>query len=249
MKMKRIGTAFSGMLLAVSMAVICGFLQVQAAESQRGRIEIVYLCGSGKTGIQGAEFSAVQVADAKVSQGDIVYTLKTEYRDADKNLPDPMTPQFRENGNIAGELLDLYQKSGRNDAWIQKTNSEGKTVISDCPAGIYLIWQSGGNGESAGYETALPFLAELPFRESSEKSWNWERQVYPKTAEKAKNNVSLTQEAVPSVPSQKQEAVPERPERGQGTGDESGMWGYFLLSVGAVAGLFLIRRHRSRTRN
>lgn len=248
--MKRRGTAFLGVLLALCSAVSGIFLQVQAAESQRGRIEIVYRCGTEGPGIQGAEFSAVQIADAEVNQEVAVYTLKQVYRDEDKSLPDPMTPQFRENGKIAENLLSIYQSNQRTDAWIQKTNSEGRAIFPDCPAGIYLIWQSGGDGESAGYETALPFLAELPFREAAEKSWEWKRQVYPKTAEKPRSDVPLMKkEESPALAKEREEMVAERPERGQGTGDESGMWGYLLLAAGAAAGLFLIQRYKSRKRN
>ncbi len=257
--MKRKGTALLGMLL-IAIAVMAGgvpggggmekiqnaecLLQVQAAESRRGEITVVYACDGGKTPVPDAEFSVVQIADAKVEKESVTYTLKKEYQDGEKELPDPMTPQFREDENIAEDLLQIYEKNGRKDARIRRTSSEGRAVFSDCPAGIYLIWQSGEDGVSSGYETALPFLAELPFRESSEKNRTWERTVYPKTAakprteEKEKNTV-LLQSAGPSDP-EPEPITGEKPERGQGTGDESRMAWYLLLAAGAAAGLFLV---------
>ncbi len=249
--MKRIQNAVS--LPNERMGERGGILQVQAAESRRGEITVVYVCGSAKTPIPDAEFSIVPIADAKVEKESVTYTLKKEYLDGEEKLPDPMTPQFRENENIAGDLLKAYEKNGRKDAWIRKTNSEGRAVFSDCPAGIYLIWQSGGDGASSGYETALPFLAELPFRDSAEKKRVWERMVYPKTAarpgtgEEKEDLQEMTVSVVPPAGSSDPEPEPiagEKPERGQGTGDDSAMIWYFLMMAGA-AGLLGVwcRKH------
>lgn len=232
-----------------------GILQVQAAESRRGEITVVYVCGSAKTPIPDAEFSIVPVADAKVEEESVTYTLKKEYLDGEEKLPDPMTPQFRENENIAGDLLKVYEKNGRRDAWIRRTNSEGRAVFSDCPAGIYLIWQSGGDGASSGYETALPFLAELPFRDLAEKKRVWERLVYPKTAARPGNGEEKTgfQETTVSVAApagpfdpEPEPIAGEKPERGQGTGDDSAMIWYFLMMAGAAGLLGVWCRKRGK---
>ena len=203
-------------VLFVVMSLI-GSLQAHAAERDHGQIRIVYACDNGKTRISGAWFSVLRVAD--------VGGAKAE--------------ELRSGRISAAMLLEDYQKSGADRAWSCKTSLMGEASFENCPAGIYLIWQSGGEEQSTMFETALPFLTELPFYEEESDGWNWTPCVYPKTTRKPteQEQNAPPDRQKPKEPQPVQE-ISALPERGQGTGDDSHAFWYILISAGSLCGLW-----------
>lgn len=216
-KRKRKGAAVLGITAVLLVVVsLIGGLQVHAAERDRGQIRIVYACDNGRTRISGAWFSVLKVADTGEARAE----------------------ELRSGGISASRLLEDYQKSGAGNAWSCKTNSGGEATFENCPAGVYLIWQSGSEEQSTMFETALPFLTELPLYEEESGRWNRTSCVYPKTTRKPaeqEQNAPPDQQK-PEEPQPVQE-ISAPPERGQGTGDDSYALWYILISVGSLCGL------------
>lgn len=231
--------------------------EVHAAETRTGNIQITYTCDSGKTAVSGAEFSAVPVAYGEKKQEGWVFTLRQEYQNQ-PGIPDPGRPEFWNSTGLADRIFSCRKKRDGTAAETGVTDAEGRLSLTECPAGIYLVWQSGSTGESQNYETAQPFLISIPAREQrldSQKNTketakeNTESRAYPKTAKKP-GEIWKTGSSVPTKLLE-EEPEPDRiwtglSPRGQGTGDSSQAYLLLLISVLSMSGLiaWIIRKHR-----
>ena len=224
--------------------------EVHAAETRTGNIQIIYTCDSGKTAVSGAEFSAVPVAYGEKKKEGWIFTLRQEYQNQ-PGIPDPGRPEFWSSTGLADRIFSCRKKRDGAVPQTGVTDAEGKLSLTECPAGIYLVWQSGSTGESQNYETAQPFLISIPVREQwldSQKNTketakeNTESRACPKTAKKP-GEIWKTGSSVPA------KLLEEEPEpnriltglspRGQGTGDSSQAYLLLLISVLSLSGLIV----------
>ncbi len=250
---KLVSCVMPAMMTIVLLAGIV--LPVQAGKT--GQVQISYTCDSGKTAVQGAEFSVVCVADAELNDKGAVYTLRSEYEGSGLN---PREPSFWSNKDTAQKLLTAWEKldsSQKKATRTQETDAAGNAYCNGLSAGIYLIWQSGADKEDA-YETALPLIIAVPTLSGSNLSFrDWNCKVCPKTTRKpakaevkAQETKAAPAEAV-SQPQEAESAQTQPASRGEGTGDSSEVLLYTALCAAAAAGLFLyvryIRRHKEKT--
>lgn len=239
-----------GVPAVMSLLLLAGtVLPVQAGRT--GQVQISYTCDNQKTAVQGTEFSAVCVADAKLDDKGAVYTLRSDYERSGLN---PQEPSFWSSKDTAQKLLTIQEKlgssPGRQTPRRQETDAAGNAYCSGLSAGIYLIWQSSADKEDA-YETALPLIVAVPTLSGSTLSIrDWNCKVYPKTTQKAKKQEikPAANKAKPEeVKAQTQESVqPEQAGRGAGTGDSSRVLLSAVLSIAALGGLLLYVWHARR---
>lgn len=248
--MKQTMRCIAAGVLAVIGIVLGERLPLQAAGT--GTLQVAYSCGSG---IEGAEFSAVCVARGTVQQDRMVYTLKEAYKGTGL---DPQKPSFWRDKEAADRLLDWHRtRTGKASekgtaAGIRKTtDADGNAYFTGCPAGIYLVWQSGAGGKSAAYETTGLLLVTIPANPAEERAeWSWDAAVYPKTSARpgasqpVGSSTEKTTEAA-AVPEQGTAAVEPEPlqqvqvlaERGAGTGDSAAAGGLLAAAILSAAGL------------
>ncbi len=271
--MKQTMRCIAAGVLAVIGIMMGERLPLQAAGT--GTLRVVYSCDSGRSGIEGAELSAVRVAKGTVEQGRMVYTMKEAY--AGTGL-DPQKPSFWKDKKAADKLLECHRAqtgktSGADNAAAsgkgaaaavrRTTDAEGNAYFTGCPAGIYLVWQSGAAGKSAAYETAGPLLVTIPANPTDEKAeWSWDAVVYPKTSARtrtaetpggsdgktqgtyAESSESTATESTAAVPELQPVQISE--ERGAGTGDPAAAGGLLAAAVLSAAGLTVYCRQRGR---
>ncbi len=259
--MKQTMRCIAAGVLAVIGIVLGERLPLQAAGT--GTLQVAYSCGSG---IEGAEFSAVCVARGTVQQDRMVYTLKETYKGTGL---DPQKLSFWSDKEAAERLLDCHRtRTGKASekgtaAGIRKTtDADGKAYFTGCPAGIYLVWQSGAGGKSAAYETTGPLLVTIPANPAEERAeWSWDAVVYPKTsarpgpsqpsgssAEKTTEASAVPEQGTAAVQPELLQQVQIPAERGAGTGDPAAAGGLLAAAVLSAAGLAGYCRLRSGRR-
>ena len=234
----------AGRIAAGILTAICIWVgrNLSLLAAQTGVLQISYSCGE-TTPIEGAEFSAVCVADGTVQKGRMVYTLKKEYQTCGRN---PQKPEFWEDKELPDVLLKCYQKSERDAAKKQRTDSSGNAYFTNCSAGIYLVWQSGSEKDSKEYDTAGPLLVTVPENASAKSGdWSWSTRAYPKTSAKptaietdaAESNTIAAAREITQVMNA-EHAAPEISEnRGDGTGDDFALYGFLAAAIFSAAGL------------
>ena len=253
---KAAGRIAAGLLTAVLMLTGNG-LSLQAART--GQIQVSYTCDSGKTAIKGAEFSAVCVATGTIQKDRIVYTLQKDYEDSGLN---PQKPEFWNNSKTAEKLMNCYEKASHKGTMVQTTDASGNAYFDGCGIGVYLVWQSGSEGDSKEYDTALPLVITVPSNRNADSTdWNWLSKVYPKTSKKPAADKATEKEqkfedtdSIKTTESKKEEVkvtekdleTDENGKRGKGTGDESNLYLFLFLSLASAAGLATFRRHQKR---
>lgn len=245
-----------GMPAVMSLLLLAGAaLPVQAGRT--GQIQVSYTCNNGKTAVQGAEFSIVCVADAELDDKGAAYTLRSAYEESGLN---PQEPAFWSSKDTPQKLLAVQEKLGSSQSrqipQTQETDAAGNAYYSGLSAGIYLVWQSGADKEDA-YETSLPLIVAVPTLSGSTLSFReWNCRVCPKTTKKPEKtetttiaNKTVAKEA--SGEPEKESVQTGQKDRGEGTGDASGVLLSAALSIAAMAGLLLYvwRARRDNKRN
>ncbi len=257
--MRKVAGRIAAGLLTAALMLAGNSLPLQAART--GQIQVSYTCGSEKTAVKGAEFSAVCVATGEVQKDRIVYTLQKDYESSGLN---PQKPEFWNNSKTAEQLMSCYEKISRKETMVQTTDAGGNAYFEGCGIGIYLVWQSGSEGDSKDYDTALPLVITVPSNRNGDSAdWNWLSKVYPKTSKKPAtilpaDNKTKETEAVElvKVNESKEEEVPaaevtetkkKSGQRGAGTGDESNLYLFLALiltSAAGLAGFFRVGRRK-----
>lgn len=269
-KGKSTGKRILGRILAGAAAmagIMLGYmLPVRAAGT--GQVQVSYTCSSGSQAIQGAEFSLVCVADAKVTGTGAVYTLCADF---EKCGLDPQKPSFWSGKDTASELLKWRnQRETRNlrAAQTQSTDAAGNAHFTGLKPGIYLVWQSGADKGNM-YEISAPLIVAVPTFGERDSQGNaaqeWHCIVFPKTTARPVQTVTVVEKLVETastvISPQKETAqvlgvqvedaekeMAEPSERGGGTGDD-GMLSLLLIGMlGSAAGLagWLLRLKRHR---
>lgn len=238
-----------GMPAVLSVFLLAGtILPVQAGRT--GQVQVSYTCDSGKTAVQGAEFSLVCVADAELDDKGAVYTLRSEYAGSGLN---PQEPAFWSSKDTAQRLLAAWERLGSSKGSqtprAQETDAAGNAYYSGLSAGVYLIWQSGADKEDA-YETARPLIVAVPTLSGSNLSIReWNCRIYPKTTrkpQKQETKVTESKAASETVKAQEETVQTGQAGRGEGTGDSSGVLLSAALAIAAIAGLLLYAWHARR---
>lgn len=166
-------------------------LRVQAGPADV--IQICYFYDNGKMPISDAEFSCVRIADAG-QEGSTAYIMREPYSRNGRNTAET-------DPEMAEKYLRLYQKYEEGTALVRTTSEKGTCRFSDCSPGLYLIWQSGAEGDAEGYEMSKPLVVSSPSYENG-KAVSLTA-VYPKTSRKPEESHTVMNFLKPKRPENK----------------------------------------------
>lgn len=142
---------------------------------QEGSLTIIF--DTDKEKISGATFSAYQVAELAVNNGNPVYSLVGDFKGTDVNF-NGMTE--KDSKDAAEKLMKKVTKN--TPLHSAQTGSDGKAIISGLSCGMYLIAETAKSGLADEYTTTVPFLVSVPEYNKKDNVWIYGVEAEPKAA-------------------------------------------------------------------
>lgn len=167
------------MVFTVSMTAFAAADAVELDSAPKGSISVDLVSSDSKEAVAGGTLTLYQVAEAKVSEGEIQYT----YTDAFANCGVSLT-------NVGMSDTKMKELASNLEAYVKQNailgqnatiNERGHAEWTDLEQGLYLFIQTSA---AEGYAPVCTFLASVP--ESVEGAYIYEINAKPKV-ERVKN--------------------------------------------------------------
>ena len=175
----------------IMLLIVCIFMMLEPMnvlaindiDSERAKNLTIYFYIQ-KTGvdtpISGAEVGVTKIADTKVVNGDLQFTVLSKYTDL-------IATNFRgisvsESVKIAGEFSKVTKEPDLKGV----TAENGRCTFTVQDSGMYLIQQLSSTGVAEQYYAFEPYIILVPFASDNSEDWQYDILSEPKTVAKSR---------------------------------------------------------------
>lgn len=156
-------------VMAFSVTAALSPSDVMAEDASGGTYSLSIDFKTGEEPIEDAEFAIAKVADVNIDEQR--FTVLEAYSSIEGDINDTSVENYKDLARKFAEAATVNKKG--------ETDSTGILKFDGLNAGMYVIWETGRDGDSADYAIAAPSLVSLPSWDGDD--WETDVTVSPKT--------------------------------------------------------------------